>query len=185
MTLNTGDLHKGVTIEIDGVLFQLLDVHHIKAKRSAQVRMKLRDVKNGHTVEKTVFSGEKFVKADVETREVQYLYNDEDLYYFMDTQSFDQFPLNKENIENVIPFITDNMLLELAFYENDPIGAQMPTTVVLKVDDTPPSHKGDTATSGTKPATLETGLVITVPSFIQKDSQVVVDTRTGEYVERA
>jgi elongation factor P len=184
--ISTGDLRRGVTIEIDGTLYQLLDVHHIKIGRgSAQVRMKLRDVRAGHTIERTVQAGERFIRATLEKRSVQYLYNDESLYHFMDTDNYEQFPLDRSQISDVLPFLTDNINLEIVFYQDEPIGAELPTTVTLQITETAPPFKGDTANAGAKPATLETGLVVTVPMFIESGTRIVVDTRTSEYVERA
>jgi elongation factor P len=184
--IETGDLRRGVTMEIDGTLYQLLEFHHIKMGRgSAQVRMKLRDIKGGHTIEKTVQAGERFTRANLEKKTVQYLYNEDELYYFMDTESFEQFPLKRDQIEDALPYMTDNMNLDIVFYQTEPIGAELPTTVTLQITETAPSFKGDTANAGTKPATLETGLVVNVPMFVESGTRIVVDTRTGEYVERA
>lgn len=184
--IETGDLRRGVTIEIDGTLYQLLDFHHLKLGRgSAQVRMKLRDIKGGHTIERTFQAGERFTRADLEKRSVQYLYDDEGLYYFMDTDNYEQFPLDRDQIEDALPFMTENMNLDLIFYGDDPIGAELPTTVALEITETAPAFKGDTANAGTKPATLETGLVVTVPMFVETGTRIVVDTRTNDYVERA
>ncbi len=184
--IETGDLRRGVTIEIGGTLYQLLDFHHLKIGRgSAQVRMKLRDIKGGHTIERTVQAGERFTRATLETRSVQFLYSEDGLYHFMDTESFEQFPVDRDQIEDSLPYMTENMNLDMIFYQDAPIGVELPTTVTLKIVETPPAFKGDTANAGTKPATLETGLVITVPMFVENGIAVVVDTRTGDYVERA
>ena len=184
--IETGDLRRGVTIEIGGTLYQLLDFQHLKIGRgSAQVRMKLRDIKGGHTIDRTVRAGERFTRATLETRSVQFLYSDDGLYHFMDTDSFEQFPVDRDKIEDSLPYMVENMNLEMVFYQNEPIGVELPTTVTLRIVETPPSFKGDTANAGTKPATLETGLAITVPMFVESNASVVVDTRTGSYVERA
>ncbi|MDA1095962.1 MAG: elongation factor P [Chloroflexi bacterium] len=184
--IDTGELRRGVTMEIDGILYQLLDFQHIKIGRgSAQVRMKLRDVKAGHTIERTVQSGERFTKATVEKRTVQYLYTEDALIYFMDTASYEQFPVTRNKIEEALPYLVDDMTMQLLLYQDDPIGVELPTTVKLQITETAPAFRGDTASAGTKPATLETGLVVNVPMFVESGAQIVVDTRTGAYVERA
>ncbi|MBI4236161.1 MAG: elongation factor P, partial [Chloroflexi bacterium] len=180
------DLRRGVTIELDGVIYQLLDFQHIKLGRgSAQVRMKLRDIRGGHTLERVVQAGERFIRATLEKRAVQYLYSDNDLYYFMETSTYEQFPVSRDQIEGALPYLVDNMELELVFYQDAPIGLELPNTVVLRIVEAAPAFKGDTAASGTKPATLETGLVVQVPMFVEVGARIVVDTRTGQYVERA
>jgi elongation factor P len=183
--IDTGDLKKGVTIEFEGNIYQLLDFSHIKIGRgSAQVRMKLRDIKAGHTIERTVQSGERFPRAELETRTVQYLYDEDSLYYVMDTESYEQFPVSRDHIEDALPFLVENMTFEIVFYQDEPIGVELPTTVTLKITETAPSFRGDTANAGTKPATLETGLVVNVPMFVENGTSIVVDTRSKEYLER-
>ncbi|MDP7619306.1 MAG: elongation factor P [Dehalococcoidia bacterium] len=184
--IDTGDLRKGVTIEVDGTIYQLIDFQHIKIGRgSAQVRMKLRDIRGGHTIEKTVQSGERFTRAELEKRSVQYLYDEDSLYYVMDTESYEQFPISKTQIDEALPFLVENTIFEIVFYQDDPVGVELPTTVTLKITETAPSFRGDTANAGTKPATLETGLVVNVPMFVENGTAIVVDTRTSEYLERA
>ncbi len=184
--IDTGDLRRGVTLEVDGTIYQLLDFQHIKIGRgSAQVRMKLRDIRGGHTIERTVQAGERFQRANLEKRAVQYLYDEDSLYYVMDTESYEQFPVSRKHIDEALPFLIENTIFEIVFYEDEPIGVELPTTVTLRITETAPSFRGDTANAGTKPATLETGLVVNVPMFVETGASIVVDTRTSEYLERA
>lgn len=183
--LGSGDLRKGITIELEGQLYQVLDFRHLKLGRgTAQVRLKLRDLRAGHTIERTFQASEKFTRARLESREVQYLYHDGDLYYFMDTESFEQTPLNSAQLGNALGYLKDGMSLEMLSHNGQPMGVELPTSVELQVVETGPSFKGDTATAGRKPATLETGIIVQVPLFINIGDTVKVDTRTGEYLER-
>lgn len=183
--ISTGELKKGLTLEIDGVVYQVLDYQHIKMGRgSAQVRLKLRDVRGGHTVEKTVQAGEKFARARVERHQMQYLYNDGGLWHFMNTETYDQIALTREQVGDAANYLTENALCEIVTYEDEPIGVELPTSVELTVVETEPWVKGDTAQGGTKPAKLETGLVINVPLFVNTGDKVKVDTRTGAYLTR-
>lgn len=184
--ISTGDLKKGITIELDGNLYQVIDYSHIKMGRgSAQVRMKLRDVRAGHTIERTFQAGEKFVRARVERHPMQYLYSDGDLYHFMNTETYDQMPLTRDQVGEAINFLTENATCDVLTYGNEPVGVELPAAVVLEVAQTEPWVRGDTAQGGTKPATLETGLTIQVPLFVNTGDKVKVDTRTGQYLERA
>ena len=183
--IDTGDLRRGVTLEVGGTIYQLLEFQHIKIGRgSAQVRMKLRDIKGGHTIERTVQAGERFPRANLEKREVQYLYMEDSLYHVMDTESYEQFPVSRAQIDEALPYIVENATFELVFHQDEPIGVELPNTVTLRITETAPSFRGDTATAGTKPATLETGLVVNVPMFVESGASIVVDTRTSAYVER-
>lgn len=183
--ISTGELKKGLTLEIDGVVYQVLDYQHIKMGRgSAQVRLKLRDVRGGHTVEKTFQAGEKFARARVERHQMQYLYSDGELWHFMNTETYDQLTLNRQQVGDAVNYLTENALCEVVTYEDEPIGVELPTSVELTVVETEPWVKGDTAQGGTKPAKLETGLVINVPLFVNTGDKVKVDTRTGEYLTR-
>lgn len=183
--ISTGELKKGLTLEIDGVVYQVLDYQHIKMGRgSAQVRLKLRDVRGGHTVEKTVQAGEKFARARVERHQMQYLYNDGELWHFMNTETYDQIALTREQVGDAANYLTENALCEIVTYEDEPIGVELPTSVELTVVETEPWVKGDTAQGGTKPAKLETGLVVNVPLFVNTGDKVKVDTRTGAYLTR-
>lgn len=184
--ISTGDLRKGVTIELDGKLYTILDYEHIKVGRgSAQVRMRLRDVRGGHTIERTFQAGERFPRARLERHTVQFLYQDGDLYNFMDQESYDQYALSKGQLGDALSYLKDGMNIDLMTYESEPIGVELPLSVELAIAETGPSFKGDTAQGGTKPATLETGLVVQVPLFLNNGDRVKVDTRTGQYIERA
>ena len=183
--LNAAELRKGITIELDGKLYQVIDYQHIKMKRTALARVKLRDIVDGHTIEQTFQNTEKFVRARLDYRNMQYLYNDGDLYYFMDEENFEQISLDKSQLGDATSYLKDGMSLQLSSYKGKLVGVEMPITVELKVTETGPSFKGDTATAGTKPATLETGITIQVPMFIIEGDIVKVDTRTGIYLERA
>ncbi len=183
--ISTGELRKGLTLEIDGVVYQVLDYQHIKMGRgSAQVRLRLRDVRAGHTVEKTFQAGEKFTRARVERHPMQYLYNDGELWHFMNTETYDQIALNRQQVGDAANYLTENALCEVVTYEDEPIGVELPTSIELTVVETEPWVKGDTAQGGTKPAKLETGLVVNVPLFVNTGDKVKVDTRTGEYLTR-
>jgi len=183
--IETGDIKKGMTIEIDGSLFKILMLKHIKiARGSAQVRMKLRNVTEGHTIEKTFQAGERFAIARLERREAQFLYRDGDLFYFMFTDTFEQNPVSSELLEDIIGYLLEGMTLDVILHGDVPIGVELPTTVELRVTQTEPGFKGDTAQGGTKPATLETGLTVTVPMFVNEEDTIRVDTRSGDYMER-
>lgn len=179
------ELRKGITIELDGEVYQVLDYHHLKLGRgSAQVRLKLRDIHAGHTIERTFQSSEKFVRARLDYRSMQYLYNDGDLYYFMDEESFEQIPLSATQLGDGLNYLKEGMSLEVLSYKGKLVGVELPTAVELQVIETGPSFKGDTATTGNKPAKLETGITIQVPMFINTGDIIKVDTRSGSYLER-
>ena len=183
--ISTSDLRKGATIELDGKLLAILDYNHIKVGRgSAQVRIKLRDVRSGAITEQTFQAGTKFPRARVERRQMQFLYRDDQFYTFMNTETFDQIPVTADKVGDADKFLKENDTCELILYGEEVIGVELPITVELTITDTDPGFKGDTATGGTKPATLETGLVITVPLFIEAGTKVKVNTDSGEYVER-
>ncbi len=183
--ITTGDLKKGLTIEMDGELYRILDWQHIKlARGSAQVRMKLRNLRSGATITHTCQAGSRFARARLDRAHVQYLYHDGSLYYFMDTDTFEQRAMNEEDLGEAIQYLKDNLELDILSYQGEPIEVELPITVELEVTETEPGFKGDTATGGTKPATLETGLTIQVPLFIEIGDVVRVDTRYGTYIER-
>jgi len=184
--VSTGEIKRGMTIELEGVLYQIVEFQHIKMGRgSAQVRMKLRNVRRGDLIEKTFQAGDRFARARMDHRSVQYQYHDGDLYHFMDTATFDQIALDATQLGDAVEYLTDGMVLTLNEYEGDPIGVEMPASIVLTVTSVEFGIKGDTATGATKPATLESGLKVTVPLFVQQGDKIKVDTRTGEYIERA
>jgi elongation factor P len=183
--IDTGDLRKGVTLDLDGRLVKVLDYAHNKQGRgSAQVRMTLRDLRTGATTQQTVQAGARFTPVRLERQHVQYLYNEGGHYHFMDTETFDQLVLNERSVSDTITFIKENDVVDLLTYDGEPIDIELPTAVNLAVADTDPGLKGDTASGATKPATLETGLVVNVPLFINIGDTLKIDTRTGVYVER-
>ena len=184
--IDAGDLKKGIAIELDGVLYQIIDWQHIKVARgSAQVRLKLRDVKGGHTIERTFSASDKFNQVRLEQRPAQYLYQDGNLYYFMDTESFEQTPLTSEQLGDALNYLKEGTTVTISRHGDEAIGIDMPITVELVVTETGPSFKGDTSQAGTKPAVMETGVTIQVPYFISTGDIIRVDTRNGSYVERA
>jgi elongation factor P len=183
--VSTSDLRKGIAIELDGELWQILDYHHIKMGRgSAQVRIKLRNIKRGQTVERTFQAGDKWPRAYLDKRQVQFLYRDGDDFHFMDTDSYDQFILNATQLDDVVMYLKDGMLLDRTSYEGETIGVELPITIDLLVTDTEPGFAGDTQSGARKPATTETGLVVQVPIFVEEGDTIRVDSRTGEYQTR-
>ncbi len=184
--ISATDARKGVTIELDDELYQVLDFEHIKIGRgSAQVRLRLRGVRNGHTIERTFQSTTKFPRARVERQAVQFLYEDGDLYYFMNTETYDQTPLSTDLLGDALQYLTENANCDLLTHDDQPIGIELPAAVELKVEHTDPWVKGDTAQGGTKPARLVTGLTLQVPLFVNTGDMVKVDTRSGEYLSRS
>ncbi|MBI4743611.1 MAG: elongation factor P [Actinobacteria bacterium] len=183
--ISTNQFKNGITIELDGTLFTIIEFQHVKpGKGGAFVRTKLRNVKTGAVIDKTFRAGEKVEQAILDRREMQYIYSDPSHYYFMDTKTFDQIPLSPEQVGEGTNYLLEGMLVTITLYENNPIGIELPITVELEVANTDPGIKGDTASGGTKPATLETGLVVQVPLFIQIGDVVKIDTRTGTYITR-
>jgi elongation factor P len=183
--ISTGELRKGVAIELDGELWQILDYHHIKMGRgSAQVRITLRNIKRGQTVERSFQAGTKWPRASMEKRPVQFLYRDGDDHHFMDTDTYDQFHLTTDQLGEAAQYMKDGMLLDRTTYQGETIGVELPVTVDLVVAETEPGFAGDTQTGARKPATTETGLVVTVPIFVETGDTIRVDTRTGEYATR-
>jgi elongation factor P len=183
--ISTGDLRKGIAIELDGELWQILDYHHIKMGRgSAQVRIKLRNVKRGQTVERSFQAGEKWPRAILEKRPVQFLYRDGVDYHFMETGSYEQFHLTAEQLGDVTDYLVEGMSLDRTTYEGETIGVELPLSVELKVVETEPGFAGDTQSGARKPATTESGLVVQVPIFVNEGDVIKVDTRTGEYLTR-
>jgi len=183
--ISTNELRTGVTVEIDGDVFVVVDFQHVKpGKGAAFVRTKIKNVKTGQVFEKTFRAGEKLNRAMIERKTMQYLYSEDESYYFMDTQTFEQIPLNKGQIGDATLYLKENMEVMVMFYDGLSIGLELPTFVELKIVETEPGFKGDTATGGSKPATLETGAVVQVPLFVNTDDTIKVDTRTGEYLSR-
>jgi elongation factor P len=183
--ISTGDLKKGVVIQLDGEIWQILDYHHIKMGRgSAQVRIKLRNVKRGQTVERSFQAGEKWPRAYLENRQVQFLYSDGNDYHFMDTNSYEQFSMTREQLGDAAQYLVEGMMVDRTSYEGETIGVELPVTVDLKVVETEPGFAGDTASGARKPATTESGLVVQVPLFVQIGDTIRIDTRTGDYQTR-
>jgi elongation factor P len=183
--ISTGELRKGVAIELDGDLWQILDYHHIKMGRgSAQVRITLRNVKRGQTIERSFQAGTKWPRAQLEQRPVQFLYRDADEFHFMDSSSYDQFVLRGEQLGDAARYLKDGMSLDRTSYEGETLGVELPIAVDLSVVETEPGFAGDTQTGARKPATTETGLVVQVPIFVQTGDTIRIDTRTGEYQTR-
>jgi elongation factor P len=183
--IDSTEARKGIVIELDGHLYQVADYQHIKIGRgSAQVRLKLRDIRAGHTIERAFQAGERFRRVRLEERPAQYLYRDGNLFYFMDQESFEQSTLTAEQLGSALDYLKEGMVLQISIHDGQPIGTELPITVDLEVSETGPTFKGDTAQSGGKPATLETGITVQVPFFIERGDIVRVDTRSGEYVER-
>jgi elongation factor P len=183
--ISTGELRKGVVIELDGDLWQILDYHHIKMGRgSAQVRIKLRNVKKGSTVEKSFQAGEKWPRAQLDRREIQFLYRDGDDFHFMEMESYEQFHLTANQIDDIVPYLKDGMTLDRITHEGETLGVELPITVDLVVVESEPGFAGDTATGARKAATMETGLVVSVPLFVTEGDTLRIDTRTGEYQTR-
>lgn len=183
--ITTNQLKNGMTIEYEGVLYTVLEFQHVKpGKGQAFVRTRLRNVKTGAVIDKTFRAGEKIEQARVERREMQYLYKDGKDYYFMDNLTFDQFSLNEDFVGDAAKYLVENMNAYIDMYEGKPLGVEAPTFVELKVTHTEPGLKGDTATAGTKPATVETDFTLQVPLFIEIGDKVKIDTRTGAYITR-
>ena len=162
----------------------MIDYQHVKMKRTALAKVKLRDIRAGHTIEQSCQSDQKFTRVRLEFRTMQYLYNDGDLYYFMDEENFEQTPLTAKQLGDAINYLKEGRSLQVSSYQGELVNVELPITVELKVVDTGPGFKGDTATAGNKPATLETGIIIQVPLFINNGDIVKVDTRDGSYLER-
>jgi elongation factor P len=183
--ISTGELRKGAAIELDGELWQILDYHHIKMGRgSAQVRITLRNIKRGQTVERSFQAGSKWPRAQLERRPVQYLFRDGDDFHFMETETYEQFQLRADQLDDAVNYLKEGTTLDRTSYQGETIGVELPVTVDLVVEETEPGFAGDTQTGARKPATTETGLVVTVPIFVEEGDTIRVDTRTGEYQTR-
>lgn len=184
--ISASDFRKGVTFEMEGNVYVIIDFQHVKpGKGAAFVRTKIRNVLTGSTTDKTFNPSEKYPKAHIETKEMEYLYNDGDLYYFMDSETYEQVPLNFEQVEEAIKYLKENMNATIKFFKGQAFSVAPPNFVELRIVKTEPGFKGDTATGANKPATLETGTVVTVPLFVNEGDTIRIDTRTGEYMERA
>ncbi|MDL2318667.1 elongation factor P [Eubacteriales bacterium OttesenSCG-928-A19] len=183
--INAGDFRKGVTVEWDGGVWVIVDFQHVKpGKGAAFVRTKIKNVMTGAVVERSFNPTDKMPRAHIETKEMQYLYNDGELYYFMDLETYEQLPLNKGEVEDVIQFVKENENVSVRFFKGKAFSVEAPNFVEMEIVDTEPGFKGDTASNTTKPATTETGYVVSVPLFINIGDHVRIDTRSGEYMER-
>jgi len=184
--VSAGDFRNGVTFEMDGQVYQIIDFQHVKpGKGAAFVRTKIRNVIAGGVTERTFNPSDKYPAAYVERREMAYSYSDGGLYYFMDGESFEMIPVNESDLPDSFQFVKEDFVCKVLSYKGNVFGVEPPTTVTLQVTQTDPGHKGDTATNVTKPATLETGAQVKVPLFIDEGEMIIVDTRTGEYSSRA
>lgn len=183
--ISVNDLRNGMTIELDGTVYQVIEFLHVKpGKGAAFVRTKLKNVLTGTTIETTFRAGEKVAQANVDRREYQFLYADQGVWVFMNTETYEQVELTREQIGDAPNFLLENMMVQIAYWNGQVIGVDLPNTVELKVVETEPGFKGDTATGTYKPAKLETGYVVQVPLFINTGDVIKVDTRTGEYLSR-
>lgn len=183
--ITAGEFKNGITFELEGNVFQVVEFQHVKpGKGAAFVRTKIKNVITGGVVEKTFRPTEKMPKAHIERKDMEYSYNDGDLYYFMDQETFDMIPVNKDQIGDALKFVKENMVCKILSYKGNVFGIEPPTFVELAIAETEPGFAGNTATGATKPATLETGAVIQVPLFVDGSDIIRVDTRTGEYMER-
>ena len=184
--ISAGDFRNGVTFEMDGNVYQIIEFQHVKpGKGAAFVRTKIRNVIAGSVVERTFNPSDKYPTAYVERKDMEYSYNDGDLYYFMDLESYELLPIGKDILSDNFKFVKENMTCKVLSYKGNVFGVEPPNFVELMVTQTDPGFKGDTATNVTKPCTLETGAEIRIPLFINEGEMIRVDTRTGEYMERA
>lgn len=184
--ISAGDFRNGMTFELDGNVVSIVEFQHVKpGKGAAFVRTKIKNVITGGVTERTFSPTEKFPTAFVERKDMEYLYSDGDLYYFMDCESYEQMPINKDVLGDSFKFVKENMVCKVLSYKGNVFGVEPPNFVELQVTQTDPGFKGDTATNVTKPAVLETGAEVKVPLFIDEGEMIRIDTRTGEYMERA
>ncbi|MWC29231.1 elongation factor P [Paenibacillus sp. MMS18-CY102] len=184
--ISVNDFKTGLTVEVEGDIFTVIEFQHVKpGKGAAFVRSKLKNLRNGNTVERTFRAGENIGRAQIDNRAVQYLYNSGSEYTFMDNETFDQFNLEKDQLEWELNFLKENMTVNIASYNGEIIGITMPTSVELKVIETEPGIKGNTATNATKAAKVETGHSVQVPMFINEGDALLIDTRDGKYISRA
>ena len=183
--ISAGDFRNGITLEIEGNVYQILEFQHVKpGKGAAFVRTKLKNIINGGVVEKTFRPTEKFPAARIDRVDMQYLYSDGDLFHFMNTETFDQIALNADDIGDALKFVKENEMVKICSYNGNVFAVEPPLFVELEITDTEPGFKGDTATGATKPATVETGAVVSVPLFVEQGNKIKIDTRTGEYLSR-
>ena len=183
--VSAGDFKNGLTVEIEGNIYQILEFQHVKpGKGAAFVRTKLKNIINGGVVEKTFRPTEKFPQARIDRKDMQYLYNDGDLYYFMDQESYDQIALNSDAIGDALKFVKEKEICKVCSQAGNVFAVEPPLFVELEITETEPGFKGDTATGATKPAVVETGATVYVPLFVDQGDKIKIDTRTGEYLSR-
>lgn len=184
--VTAGDFKNGITIEYEGGIWQIIDFQHVKpGKGAAFVRTKLKNIVNGGIVEKSFRPTEKFENAMIERRDMQYLYEDSGLYYFMDMESYEQIAVNADTVGDSLKFVKDNEVVKVCSHEGNVFSIDPPLSVELLITETEPGFKGDTTTGATKPATVETGAQVNVPLFVEQGDKIKIDTRTGEYLSRA
>ena len=184
--ISAGDFRNGITIEYDNNVYQIIEFQHVKpGKGAAFVRTKLKNIKSGGVVEKTFRPTEKCHKARIDRKDMQYLYEDGDLYYFMDTETYDQVALNAETVGDALKFVKENEMCKICSHNGSVFSVEPPLFVELEITETEPGFKGDTATGASKPATVETGATVAVPLFVNQGDKIKIDTRTGEYLSRA
>ncbi|RIW31093.1 elongation factor P [Bacillus salacetis] len=184
--ISVNDFRTGLTIEVDNGIWRVMDFQHVKpGKGAAFVRSKLRNLRTGAIQEKTFRAGEKVAKAQIDNRRMQYLYANGDMHVFMDTDSYEQIELNASQIEYELKFLKENMEVQIMMYQGETLGVELPNTVELTVTETEPGIKGDTASGGSKPATVETGLTVNVPFFVNEGDVLVINTTDSSYVSRA
>lgn len=183
--ISAGDFRNGITIEIDGNIYQVIEFQHVKpGKGAAFVRTKLKNIKSGGVVEKTFRPTEKFPQAHIDRKDYQYLYADGDLFYFMDVETYDQIALGKNDIGDALKFVKENEMVKVCSHKGEVFAVEPPLFVELQITETEPGFKGDTATGATKPAVVETGATVYVPLFVNQEDVIKIDTRTGEYLSR-
>ncbi len=183
--ISAGDFRNGITIEFDNNVYQIIEFQHVKpGKGAAFVRTKLKNVKNGGVVEKTFRPTEKCPQARIDRKDMQYLYADGDLFYFMDTETYDQVALNGDTVGDALKFVKENEMCKVCSHNGSVFSVEPPLFVELDITETEPGFKGDTATGATKPATVETGALVYVPLFVEQGDKIKIDTRTGEYLSR-
>ena len=183
--ISAGDFRNGVTLEIEGNVYQILEFQHVKpGKGAAFVRTKLKNIINGGVVEKTFRPTEKFPAARIDRVDMQYLYSDGDLFHFMNVETYDQIALNQDDVGDALKFVKENEMVKICSQNGNVFAVEAPLFVELEITDTEPGFKGDTATGATKPATVETGAVVYVPLFVETGNKIKIDTRSGEYLSR-
>ena len=183
--ISAGDFRNGITIEFENNVYQIIEFQHVKpGKGAAFVRTKLKNVKSGGVVEKTFRPTEKCPQARIDRKDMQYLYSDGDLFYFMDTESFDQIALNADTVGDALKFVKENEMCKVCAHNGSVFSVEPPLFVELEITETEPGFKGDTATGASKPAIVETGAQVSVPLFVELGDKIKIDTRTGEYLSR-